>query len=316
MERLIPASDEDLPQFERTIQSILLGIKRQEAWDRFARELREKYPVQESMGGLQAILQDSLSVLLEAFKKNQPAFVFQLDDDEGVTGTEFREELAYSFKGDTNKPFRAHFKETRDMLINQLALAHEAARLGYADRPAVQDRLDQDWEERLPPGLRRRGHRQQRGGHTGRGGGLSRRAPGHVPRACRGAPGHPHPEGKKSRRTRRPGACTRAPIFGRIFSEYSEGRELSPTKSRFIKETELSDEIRQELVRLEPGQCGNPHPMGMGYMIFRLDARRPGAVAPLAEASGQIRKHLFKQNFDAKVQENSRLPQAEFRDRH
>ena len=47
--------------------------------------------------------------------------------------------------------------------------------------------------------------------------------------------------------------------------------------------------------------------MGMGYMIFRLDARRPGAVAPLAEASGQIRKHLFKQNFDAKVQENSRL---------
>jgi parvulin-like peptidyl-prolyl isomerase len=303
VEARAPADDVELSRFEKNINAILVGIRRQEVWKAFAREIQDRYPIQESMAVLQSVLQDSMSVMLEVFKRNQPEFAFQLTADEGVTGTEFREELAYSYKSDTSKPFRTHFKETRELLINQLVLAMEAHSLGYTQNPAVQERLDRDWEERLL--------RAYVDEVIGSGVEILEEevAAFHAEKKdmFRGPDEvrldililQDQELAEEAARRLKEGAD-----FGRIYSEYSNGRELSPTKPKFIKETELSEDIRQELDRLEPGQTSTPQTMGMGYMIFRLDARRPGAVAPLAEAAAQIRKHLFKKKFQERVQEN------------
>ena len=110
------------------------------------------------------------------------------------------------------------------------------------------------------------------------------------------------PDAEEASRRLRQGAD-----FGRIFKEYNNGQELAAGKPKFIKETELSQVIREALGSMTPGQSSLPLEMGMGFMVFRLDDQRPGAIPSLGAVEMDIRRALYQEKFKKILDKNLEL---------
>ena len=95
--------------------------------------------------------------------------------------------------------------------------------------------------------------------------------------------------------------------FGYIFKQYHPEQEIALGKARFIKVTELSKPFRDELENLQPGQSSNAVEMPMGWMVFKLDARRPGTVPELPEVEIEIRRVLYQRKFNELLDEQVAL---------
>jgi parvulin-like peptidyl-prolyl isomerase len=102
--------------------------------------------------------------------------------------------------------------------------------------------------------------------------------------------------------------------FGYIFKQYNPEQEIALGKANFIRISELSEPFRKELDHMKPGDSSGVVDMPMGFMVFKLDARRPGAVAPLEAVEMDIRRVMFARKFQelldaqlALLRENSEI---------
>lgn len=309
MERRLPLDEETYPEIKRTIAPIVLGQQRQEAWDRFVAEKTREVPLQEDAGIVMSVLADSLHILEPGFVKKQPEPIVEIKGGRGITGTEFREKLVFAYRADTTRPFAAHFRDIRDLVSKELVLGELALRAGYREHADVVQRVDAEWEkgllnrylaETVAPKITfnrdefsafyAENKEQFRG-------------PDEVRLDILILENLAEAEDASVRL--RDGAD-----FGRIFKEYNHGQELSSVRPKFIKVTELSQTIRGALTALKPGQSSEPLEMGMGYMVFRLDAQRPGAVPPLDAVEMDIRQALYQRKFNEILDENLELLRA------
>ena len=309
VERRLALHEEAFSQIEKSIIPIILDQQRQEAWDEFVAEKSQDVPLKEDAGGIMSILADSLLVGEPGFLKQQPGNIIEVKDGQGISGTKFRNDLSFAYKSDTSRPFAAYFQETRDMATKQLVLGYLAWRDGYFENPDVVRRVNEDWEkglleiylaEIIAPQITFNQAEFEEFYNLNQ---ENFRGPDEVRLDILVLKEMAQAE-EASRRLRQ-GAD-----FGRIFKEFNDGLEMGSEKAKFIKETELSTAIRQALADLKPGQSSHPLKMGNGFMVFRLDAQRPGAVPPLGAVEMDIRKAIYSKKFRQLLDKNLDLLKA------
>jgi peptidyl-prolyl cis-trans isomerase SurA len=92
--------------------------------------------------------------------------------------------------------------------------------------------------------------------------------------------------------------------FGEVAKEYSEdpsgkdGGSLGP-----LKRGELAPDIEEAILKLQPGQYTPPFRSKVGYHLFKLDAKESLTGEALIQARNQIRDILYRQKYDARMQE-------------
>jgi peptidyl-prolyl cis-trans isomerase SurA len=70
-----------------------------------------------------------------------------------------------------------------------------------------------------------------------------------------------------------------------------------------LKRGELAPDIEAAILALEPGQYSSPFRSKVGYHLFRLDSKETLTGDALAQARNQIRDILYRQKYDARMQE-------------
>lgn len=306
VEQLLPIHEEAFDKFEGEIAAGVLGEARQRAWDAFVNELMTLVDVREDMGALAAVIADSAVVLTGDFLKEQAVTVIGVAGGFGIDGTELRKKVSHEFMQNTTKPFAAHLATARRQAQTEVALAAASHLAGYHENEDVVRRLDKVWEktmievylnDTLVPKIRfRRDELQafyEENVEVFRG-------PEEVRLDIMIV--DDQATAQEASQRLRDGAD-----FGYIFKQYHPEQEIALGKARFIKVTELSKPFRDELEHLQPGQSSSAVEMPMGWMVFKLDARRPGTVPELPEVEIEIRRVLYQRMFNELLDEQVAL---------
>lgn len=92
--------------------------------------------------------------------------------------------------------------------------------------------------------------------------------------------------------------------FGELAKEYSEDSSAKDGGSLgTLKRGELTPEIEQAILRLQPGETSAPTRSPVGYHLFHLDSRETLSGEALAQARSQIRDILYREKYDARLRE-------------
>lgn len=92
--------------------------------------------------------------------------------------------------------------------------------------------------------------------------------------------------------------------FAELAKKYSEdGSGKDGGDLGALKRGELAPEIEETVLRLQPGQFSAPFRSKVGYHLFRLESRESLAGDALVQARSQIRDILYRQKYDARLQE-------------
>jgi peptidyl-prolyl cis-trans isomerase SurA len=70
-----------------------------------------------------------------------------------------------------------------------------------------------------------------------------------------------------------------------------------------LKRGELTPEIEQAILRLQPGESSPPTRSPVGYHLFHLDAKETLSGEALTQARSQIRDILYREKYDARLKE-------------
>jgi len=92
--------------------------------------------------------------------------------------------------------------------------------------------------------------------------------------------------------------------FGELAKKYSEdasGKDGGSLGS--LKRGELAPDIEAAVLKLDAGQVSPPFRSQVGYHLFRLDSKESLAGEALVQARNQIRDILYRQKYDARLQE-------------
>jgi peptidyl-prolyl cis-trans isomerase SurA len=92
--------------------------------------------------------------------------------------------------------------------------------------------------------------------------------------------------------------------FAVLAVEYSEDPSAKDGGSLgTLKRGELTPEIEQAILRLEPGESSPPTRSPVGYHLFHLDAKETLSGEALTQARSQIRDILYREKYDARLKE-------------
>jgi peptidyl-prolyl cis-trans isomerase SurA len=92
--------------------------------------------------------------------------------------------------------------------------------------------------------------------------------------------------------------------FGELAKKYSEDPSAKDGGSLgTLKRGELAPDIEEAILALEPGQYSAPFRSKVGYHLFRLDSKETLTGEALVQARNQIRDILYRQKYDARMQE-------------
>jgi len=297
IEKLLPVDEAAFARFERSIIPVVHGQLRQRAWDTFLAEQTAKAQLREDVGGLMAIMADSAVVLTGDFLIEQPGFVFEIEDGDGVTGTALRRAISHEAMQKSLEPFGRHLTTARHDLTSELVLASLAKAAGYYENDEVLAMVEKDWEKEL----------------------IARYLDDHVTSRIVFKREEFEALYEQNKELMRGPEEVRIDVmifddvaeameasqrlsegadFGFIFEQYNEGQEIAVGASPYISINELSKPFRDGLRTLDVGESSSAIEMPMGYMVFRLDARRPGSVPPIEAVEMDLRRALFKRNFD------------------
>ncbi len=306
VEQLLPVDEQDFARFEQSIIPVVHGQQRQRVWDAFLAEQTDKAHLTADTGALMAILADSALVLTGEFLKQQPEFVYEITGGEGVTGTALRRAISHEAMQAATEPFGHHLNKAKNKLTHELVLGSLARAAGYYEDPEVDALVQKEWERDL----------------------IARYLDDHITRRITFKREDFEALYEQNKEKMRGPDEVRLDVmifddeaeaneaasrlhegadFGYIFHQYNPDQELTPGSAAFIAETELSSAFRDAMADMETGDSSPVIKMPMGYMVFRLDARRPGAVPPLDAVEMEIRRTLFKRNFDRLLKEHLAL---------
>jgi peptidyl-prolyl cis-trans isomerase SurA len=92
--------------------------------------------------------------------------------------------------------------------------------------------------------------------------------------------------------------------FAALAKEYSEDPSAKDGGSLgTLKRGELTPEIEQAILRLQPGESSPPTRSPVGYHLFHLDAKETLSGEALTQARSQIRDILYREKYDARLKE-------------
>jgi len=92
--------------------------------------------------------------------------------------------------------------------------------------------------------------------------------------------------------------------FATLAKEYSEDPSAKDGGSLgTLKRGELTPEIEQAILRLQPGESSPPTRSAVGYHLFHLYAKETLSGDALTQARSQIRDILYREKYDARLKE-------------
>jgi peptidyl-prolyl cis-trans isomerase SurA len=92
--------------------------------------------------------------------------------------------------------------------------------------------------------------------------------------------------------------------FGELAKTYSEDASGKDGGSLGrLKRGELAPDIEEAILKLEPGQFSSPFRSKVGYHLFQLDSKESLTGEALVQARNQIRDILYRQKYEARMQE-------------
>lgn len=92
--------------------------------------------------------------------------------------------------------------------------------------------------------------------------------------------------------------------WGELAARYSEdGAARDGGVLGTLKRGELAADIEAAILALEPGQVSAPFRSGLGYHLFRLDAKEELAGERMVQARAQIREILFREKYEARLRD-------------
>jgi peptidyl-prolyl cis-trans isomerase SurA len=89
--------------------------------------------------------------------------------------------------------------------------------------------------------------------------------------------------------------------LAKTYSEDASGKDGGSLGR--LKRGELAPDIEQAILKLEPGQFSSPFRSKVGYHLFQLDSKESLTGEALVQARNQIRDILYRQKYDARMQE-------------
>jgi peptidyl-prolyl cis-trans isomerase SurA len=92
--------------------------------------------------------------------------------------------------------------------------------------------------------------------------------------------------------------------FAGLARQYSEdGSGKDGGSLGVLKRGELTPEIEQAILALQPGESSTPFRSKVGYHLFHLDSKESLTGDALTQARNQIRDILYRQKYEARLQE-------------
>jgi peptidyl-prolyl cis-trans isomerase SurA len=93
--------------------------------------------------------------------------------------------------------------------------------------------------------------------------------------------------------------------FGELAREFSDDTATAKNGGRLgvLKRGELAPDIEKAILRLSPGEHSPPFRSEVGYHLFELESKETLAGEQLAQARNQIRDILYKQKYEARLNE-------------
>ncbi len=302
VEQRLPVDEDVFDKVHDKISASVLGIMRQRAWDDFVAAAVAKVPVTEDMGALFAIAADSALVLQGEFLKEDPRPVLAIREGPTVTVAELRRAISHEAMKDASRPFASIMSQARLDKKRELVLDYLATRAGYHDNEEVQKRVDKDWEEKLietyldeAVASRIRFKREEFEEFYRQN--LDRfRGPDEVRLEILIL--DTEEQAREAAAKLAEGAD-----FGYVFRQFNPGVDYTPGKSTYIKINQLSRKFREQLTDMKVGQSSKAVQMPMGWMVFQLADRRPGTPPPMAEVEMDIRKAIYQEKFNRRLDE-------------
>lgn len=306
VERTLPLNESDFPRFEKVIRLAVREKMREDSRQAFFDALLAEHPIVEHEEVLAGIRADSALVLSGDFLIDDPAAVLSIPGGPILEAGELRQAISHETMQNGTSAFASNLARAIELKSRRLVLTHVARQLGYFERPDVVAQYEKDWEDGLIQGYlaetvtdRIVFSREKFNQYYEENKELNR-GPDEVRLDILILKDRKQAE--EAARRLADGAD-----FGFIWQEYQPAEIGPPGESKFVKESLLSAEIRDELAHMEEGDASQVLDMPMGYMIFVLDARRPGQVPSVEEMNMGIRQALFTQEFNRLLDEHLSL---------
>jgi peptidyl-prolyl cis-trans isomerase SurA len=89
--------------------------------------------------------------------------------------------------------------------------------------------------------------------------------------------------------------------LARTYSEDAAGKDGGGLGT--LKRGELAPDIEETILKLRPGEFSAPFRSQVGYHLFHLDSKETLTGEALVQARSQVREILYRQKYDARLQE-------------
>ena len=317
VESRTPIDPDEYTRRENYIRGVLRNYKYEIVWAEMVERHLDQVEVQVDDALLAGVRADEDILFRGEFRDGSQDPVIWIDEDHALVDQEFRISMSKRAMQMGDSPFEEILEVAVREQTEQLVLAWFAERAGYFEDPEVQDvytsrlesaMLNAYLEENiglkivLDPDEYRQFYEDHKAEFTG---------PEEIRMSVLTSADEQLVREASQRLSE--GAdfdYVRAEVEGRESESASKAESWSPI-------TVFSDEIIEAMQGMKVGDASPPIRFGYGWMIFRLDGRRPGSVAPIEEVDKEIRSAMFYQEFQEMLDEHlARLESASVIVRH
>jgi parvulin-like peptidyl-prolyl isomerase len=282
------------------IRAHLLAEKEKAAWRDFTAELRRQAPVRADSTVLTAIFADSAIAVRGEFVKASDAPALYVDGDRVVTEAELRRAISRAVIQGGGRAFSILAQESVDAQAEQLLLRAVAERAGYLDRPDVVQGHEKRRREKLIGAFlseliaprvvfKREEFEEYYAAHAD-----DFRAPEEVRLSTLLIESEAEAKEIESR-------LAGGTDFGYVRRQHASSDDASAGDLRWTAIDVFADAIREEVARMRVGETSRALPIATGWLIFKLDGRRPGALRSLDDVEMQIREVMFQRKFNEEL---------------
>jgi peptidyl-prolyl cis-trans isomerase C len=300
LEGRTPADPDRLPDLRKEIEGTLRAEAQRDRARAIVDSLSHVVEVQRDPKVLESIAADADDVLRGSFRRGGESPVLWIDSDEFVTEHELRGIVAEAALANSAAPFDSLLARSVRQAQGDLLLRVAAKRGGYLDRPVIRRAYESArrqavitayLKEFVADKIRFR-HQDFEDFYQ-----------------------------KHQNDFRGPDEVQMTVLIydeqteaQKVFDRLSDGEDFDYLRqqtqpgwkatasqvSKWAPVSSFSEDMRSALADLEVGDFTHPLRLGsQGWMILRLDGRRPGSVPPLKEVEMPIRKAIYQREFNS-----------------
>lgn len=301
VEKRADADPNDLPRLEAGIRKAILKEKTEKAWREFVEQTEEEFEVLVSDEVLESLRNDSEIVYHADFLKNDGRDALWVEDGPRMSGGALRREVQRAAMQMGTTPFDSILTVTVRSQSGRLALGAAGLAAGFLDDPAVREELDRETRTAILDAYLRDNvantirfkreefeefHREHADDFRG-------------PEEVRLSLLIVDDEATALEAAERLREGTDFDYLRKELSRVGSSGDVS----RWTPLTVFSNSIQEAVGDLGPGKTTEAISYGPGWMVCRIDDRRPGEVLALDDVEMQIRQVMFQRKFNARLDE-------------